>query len=48
VSGRSDGFIRQQKRRYSEMFEGAGVELKFFAARTHPLGNSALSVPVEH
>ena len=47
VSGRSDGFIRQQKRRYSELFEGAGVELKFFAARTHPLGHPALSVPVE-
>ncbi|MEA3170233.1 MAG: hypothetical protein QOI97_3181, partial [Pseudomonas sp.] len=28
-------------------FEGSGVALKFFAARTHPLGNSALSVPVE-
>ncbi|ONH56507.1 protein of unknown function [Pseudomonas cedrina] len=47
VSGRSDGFIRQQKRRYSELFDGTGVELKFFAARTHPLGNPALSVPVE-
>ena len=47
VSGRSDGFIRQQKRRYSELFEGSGVTLKFFAARTHPLGNPALSVPVE-
>ena len=48
VSGRSDGFIRQQKRRYSELFDGSGVVLKFFAARTHPLGNPALSVPVEH
>ena len=47
VSGRSDGFIRQQKRRYSELFDGSGVELKFFAARTHPLGDPALSVPVE-
>ena len=47
VSGRSEGFIRQQKRRYSEMFEGTGVELRFFAARTHALGNPALSVPVE-
>ena len=47
VSGRSDGFIRQQKRRYSELFDGSGVELKFFAARTHPLGHPALSVPVE-
>lgn len=47
VSGRSEGFIRQQKRRYSELFEGSGVALKFFAARTHPLGDPALSVPVE-
>ncbi|MBV4454322.1 MULTISPECIES: DUF4917 family protein [Pseudomonas] len=47
VSGRSDGFIRQQKRRYSALFDGTGVALKFFAARTHPLGNPALSVPVE-
>lgn len=47
VSGRTDGFIRQQKRRYSELFDGSGVELKFFAGRTHPLGNPALSVPVE-
>jgi len=47
VSGRSDGFIRQQKRRYSELFDGSGVALKFFAARTHPLGDPALSVPVE-
>ncbi|MGK9415003.1 DUF4917 family protein [Pseudomonas cedrina] len=47
VSGRSDGFIRQQKRRYSELFDGTGTELRFYAARTHALGNSALSVPVE-
>ena len=25
VSGRSDGFIRQQKRRYSELFDGSGA-----------------------
>ncbi|WP_231422055.1 DUF4917 family protein [Pseudomonas sp. Leaf59] len=47
VSGRSDGFIRQQKRRYSQLLDGTGVEVRFFAARTHPLGNPALSVPVE-
>ncbi len=29
VSGRSEGFIRQQKRRYSELFDGTGVQLKF-------------------
>ena len=47
VSGRSDGFIRQQKRRYSALFEGSGVALRFFAARTHALGHPSLSVPVE-
>ncbi|WP_455884465.1 DUF4917 family protein [Pseudomonas spelaei] len=47
VSGRSDGFIRQQKRRYSQLFDGTGVALRFYAARTHTLGNPALSVPVE-
>jgi len=48
VSGRSDGFIRQQKRRYSQLFDGSGVALRFFAARSHALGHPALSVPVEH
>ena len=47
VSGRSDGFIRQQKRRYSQLFDGSGVALRFFAARSHALGHPALSVPVE-
>ncbi|WP_350613502.1 DUF4917 family protein [Pseudomonas sp. HY7a-MNA-CIBAN-0227] len=47
VFGRSAGFIQQQKRRYAELFEGMGVELRFFDARTHALGDPALSVPVE-
>ncbi len=47
VSGRSDGFIRQQKRRYSQLFDGSSVALRFFAARSHALGHPALSVPVE-
>lgn len=45
VSGRSEGFIQQQKRRYAGLFEG--MTLRFFASRTHPLGNPALAVPVE-
>ncbi|KAF1024173.1 MAG: hypothetical protein GAK37_03193 [Pseudomonas sp.] len=47
VSGRSEGFVQQQKRRYAELFEGMDVTLRFFASRTHTLGNPALSVPVE-
>jgi hypothetical protein len=48
VFGRSDGFIQQQKRRFAALFEGMEVELRFFAARGHALGNPALAVPVEH
>ncbi|WP_339529123.1 DUF4917 family protein [Pseudomonas mucidolens] len=48
VSGRSEGFIQQQKRRYAGLFEGMDIDLRFFAARTHALGNPALSIPVEH
>ena len=48
VFGRSDGFIQQQKRRFAALFEGMEVELRFFAARSHALGNPALAVPVEH
>ncbi|MFC6337274.1 DUF4917 family protein [Pseudomonas sp. CCM 7891] len=47
VFGRSEAFIRQQKRRYAGLFEGMDVQLRFFAARSHALGNPALSVPVE-
>lgn len=47
VFGRSAGFIQQQKRRFAELFEGVDVELRFFDARSHALGNSGLSVPVE-
>ncbi|WP_130909257.1 DUF4917 family protein [Pseudomonas mucidolens] len=48
VFGRSEGFIQQQKRRYAGLFEGMDIDLRFFAARTHALGNPALAVPVEH
>ncbi len=43
---RSDAFIQHQKRRYSELFEGQNIELTFFNAATHPLGDPALAVPV--
>ncbi|WP_455913241.1 DUF4917 family protein [Pseudomonas syringae] len=46
VLPRSDAFIQHQKRRYSELFEGQNIELTFFNATTHPLGDPALAVPV--
>jgi hypothetical protein len=44
---RSESFIQHQKRHYSALFEDLGVELKFFDAKTHPLGDAGFSVPVE-
>ncbi|WP_397451577.1 DUF4917 family protein [Pseudomonas sp. NA-150] len=44
---RSDAFIQHQKRHYSSLFEGLGVALKFFNAKTHPLGDPDLSVSIE-
>jgi hypothetical protein len=44
---RSVAFIQHQKRHYAKLFEGTGVELRFFDSKTHALGNSKLSVPVE-
>jgi hypothetical protein len=46
VLPRSEAFIQHQKRHYSALFEGMGIELKFFDATTHPLGNPELLVPV--
>jgi hypothetical protein len=46
VLPRSEAFIQHQKRHYSALFEGQNIELKFFNAHTHPLGNPQLSVPV--
>jgi hypothetical protein len=47
VFPRSDAFIQHQKRHYSALFEGQNIELKFFNAGTHPLGDPRLQVPVE-
>ncbi|MEB0024587.1 DUF4917 family protein [Pseudomonas sp. MH9.2] len=44
---RSAAFIQHQKRHYSSVFAGLDVTLKFFDAKTHPLGSPELSVPVE-
>lgn len=43
---RSEAFIQHQKRHYSALFEGQNIELKFFNAKTHPLGSADLSVAV--
>ncbi|SEM37316.1 protein of unknown function [Pseudomonas sp. ok272] len=44
---RSAAFIQSQKRHYTTLFEGTGVELRFFDSKSHPLGSPKLSVPVE-
>ena len=44
---RSAAFIQHQKRHYAKVFEGTGVELRFFDAKSHALGSPKLSVPVE-
>ncbi len=46
VLPRSEAFIQHQKRHYSALFKGQNIELNFFNANTHPLGNPQLSVPV--
>ncbi|MFJ3523525.1 DUF4917 family protein [Pseudomonas sp. NPDC090203] len=43
---RSEAFIQHQKRHYTALFEGQNIELKFFDAKTHPLGDPQLQVPV--
>ncbi|MDH0748518.1 DUF4917 family protein [Pseudomonas sp. GD03842] len=43
---RNDAFVQHQKRHYHALFEGQHIELQFFNALTHPLGNPRLSVPV--
>jgi hypothetical protein len=47
INPRSKAFIQHQKRHYAKVFEGTGVELRFFDSKTHGLGSSKLSVPVE-
>ncbi|MDB6145619.1 MAG: Uncharacterized protein JWP80_4663 [Pseudomonas sp.] len=44
---RSQAFIQHQKRHYSSLFAESGIKLSFFNAKTHPLGDPALSVSVE-
>jgi hypothetical protein len=46
VLPRSDSFIQHQKRHYSALFDGTGIDLRFFDATSHPLGNPAWLVPV--
>jgi hypothetical protein len=41
---RSKAFIQHQKRYYAKVFEGTGVELRFFDSKTHAL---AARVPVD-
>ncbi|MCE0464950.1 DUF4917 family protein [Pseudomonas uvaldensis] len=44
---RSQAFIQHQKRHYAKLFQGSEIELRFFDAKSHPLGDPKLSVPVE-
>ncbi|MGH8388431.1 MAG: DUF4917 family protein [Pseudomonas sp.] len=44
---RSQAFIQHQKRYYAKLFEGMGIELRFFDSKTHGLGSPKLMVPVE-
>ncbi|WP_055127733.1 DUF4917 family protein [Pseudomonas mediterranea] len=44
---RSQAFIQHQKRHYAKLFQGLDMELRFFDAKSHPLGDPKLSVPVE-
>jgi hypothetical protein len=46
VLPRSESFIQHQKRHYTALFAGLDVELKFFDAKTHPLGDGEFLVPV--
>lgn len=44
---RSEAFIRFQKNHYSSLFADTKLTLRFFNSKTHPLGYTAHSVPVE-
>ena len=39
-------FIQQQKQHYASLFAGQDVQLRFFDALSHPLGDPALSIAV--
>ena len=44
---RSQAFIQHQKRHYTQLFEGRDVTLRFFDAKSHPLGDPQLQVNPE-
>ena len=44
---RSEAFIRFQKNHYTALFAEKKLTLRFFNSKTHPLGLSRHSVPVE-
>ncbi|NWD68065.1 DUF4917 family protein [Pseudomonas gingeri] len=44
---RSQAFIQHQKRHFTQLFEGREVTLRFFDAKSHPLGNPQLQVNPE-
>lgn len=44
---RSQAFIQHQKRHFTRLFEGRGVTLRFFDAKSHPLGDPQLLVNPE-
>ncbi|WP_338526786.1 DUF4917 family protein [Pseudomonas batumici] len=44
---RSQAFIQHQKRHFSQLFEGREVTLRFFDAKSHPLGSPQLRVDPE-
>ena len=44
---RSEAFIRFQKNHYTALFADKKLELRFFDSKTHPLGDTRHSVPVE-
>lgn len=44
---RSQAFIQHQKRHFTQLFEGREVTLRFFDAKSHPLGDPQLRVPPE-
>lgn len=47
IHPRTKAFVQHQKRHYAKVFEGTGVELRFFDSKTHALGSTKLRVPVE-
>ncbi|NWB92202.1 DUF4917 family protein [Pseudomonas agarici] len=47
IHPRSKAFIQHQKRRLAELFDGREVTLRFFDAKSHPLGDPELRVTPE-